>query len=97
MSFLAFKYRKIKGRRFSEPRCVGCVIFQAITGLPVNQDIQAGTVGVEPWDQSIELGRIERELTAPVRMGPDEFLMHSAHFHAKERCGRLAEFTRLLR
>jgi len=73
------------------------VIFQVITGFRVDENVQAGTVRLEPWDQCIELGRIERELTAPVRMGPDEFLVHSAHFHAKERCGRLAEFTRLLR
>ena len=38
---------------------------------------------VEPRNQRIELSRIERKLATPMRMGTDEFLMHTTHCHAE--------------
>ena len=93
----AAENRKIERGRLAQPRCVGGVILEVITGDAMDQDVQSLAVSLEPRNQLIELGRVERELTAPVRMGSNELLMESAHRNAEQRRGRFAQLACLLR
>src|SRR5262245_3744931 len=93
---LFFEDGKIQCGGFAKPRCVRGVVFEAVAGLAVDEDVKSTTVRLEPRDESVERSRIERKLAAPMRMGPDELLMHAAHRDAEKRCGGLAERACLL-
>ena len=71
------------------------VIFEIVAGDGVNQHVELAPVRVEPRDQSFELRRVERELTAPARMRAHELLMHAAHGDAEALRGLCADRPRL--
>src|SRR5262245_14407019 len=62
----------------------------------MHEDGQSTAVCVEPWDESVELRRVERELAAPPRVRADELLMHPAHLHPELRSRLCAELPGLL-
>ncbi len=63
---------------FAQPVGVSGMIGQVITGPAVDQYVQAVAVALQPGDQIVKLGPVERQLAAPVEMGTDPLPMHSA-------------------
>lgn len=86
--------RQVELDRRAQPRRVGRVVFQMVPGIGVNEDVQAVPMAFEPGHEGVELGGIERELAAPVRVGTDELLVHAAHPHAEPVGSGLAQGAR---
>ena len=74
---LSSKYREIQRSRLAQPGRICGVIPPVIAGNAVDENVQSTAMVLEPRNQLVELSRIECELTAPMRMGTDEFLMHA--------------------
>ena len=69
------EHGKIQLGRFAQPGCVHGVVFQIVSCQRVYKYVETLSVLVQPGNKRIKLAGIESQLTTPVGMRADRFLM----------------------